>query len=150
MPRSPPTSSARSLRIGTRGSDLALWQAREVQHRLDQPSEIVIVKTEGDRRQDIALQGGSKTGFFTKDIERRLLAEEIDVAVHSLKDLPTQITDGLELAAILPRAPISDLLVVHPDWLDESGLLPLKEGCVVGAVQADLMTPAGHLGDERR
>lgn len=121
------------LRIGTRGSKLALWQAHEVMRRLDEPTSLVIVKTEGDQKQDIALQGGSTTGFFTKDIERRLITGEIDVAVHSLKDLPTELDPALELAAILPRAPISDLLVVHPDWFIDEGLLPIKQDCRVGA-----------------
>jgi hydroxymethylbilane synthase len=74
------------------------------------------------------------TGFFTKDIERRLLAGEVDLAVHSLKDLPTQIDDELEIAAVLPRAPVADLLLVNPAWHDDGEVtLPVKAGCVVGA-----------------
>jgi hydroxymethylbilane synthase len=126
--------SAPHLRIGTRGSELALWQAREVERRLCVPTVIVVIKTAGDQLRDIPLQGQSTTGFFTKDIERRLLAGEVDIAVHSLKDLPTTIDAGLEVAAVLPRAPVSDLLLVHPDWLDEAQpLLPLRPGCIVGA-----------------
>lgn len=122
------------LRIGTRGSALALWQAREVERRLRVPTAIVVIKTAGDQLRDIPLQGQSTTGFFTKDIERRLLGGEVDIAVHSLKDLPTTIAAGLEIAAVLPRAPVSDLLLVHPAWLDDAQpLLPLRAGCVVGA-----------------
>ncbi len=121
------------LRIGTRGSDLALWQATTVQGLLSVPNELVIIKTEGDKRLDISLQGGTTTGFFTKDIERRLIDHEIDVAVHSLKDLPTQCDERLELVAYLTRGPIQDLLLVHPDWHDPDALLPLRAGCRVGA-----------------
>ncbi len=121
------------LRLGTRGSELALWQARETERRIEEPLEIVVVKTEGDRRRDIALQGQSTTGFFTKDIERRLINREIDIAVHSLKDLPTQGDPALTIAAYLPRATVEDLLLVHPEWTDDEGWLPLKAGCVVGA-----------------
>jgi len=123
----------RPLRIGTRGSDLALWQAREVARRLACESEVVVIKTEGDRQQEIALQGTSTTGFFTKAIERRLADGEVDLAVHSLKDLPTQLDSALELGAVLPRAPITDMLLVHPDWADDSRVFPVREGCVVGA-----------------
>jgi len=121
------------MRIGTRGSALALWQAREVQAGLREASEIVIVATSGDRDRRTALQGRSEVGFFTREIEEKLLAGEIDLAVHSLKDLPTGLDPRLELAATLPRAEVSDLLLVHPDWYSEEGLLPLRPGCVVGA-----------------
>lgn len=128
--------AGKPLRIGTRGSELALWQAREVERRLQTPSTIVVIKTEGDKRRDIALQGTSSTGFFTKAIEHRLLKGEVDLAVHSLKDLPTQLEPTLEIGAVLPRAPVNDLLLVHPDWCatgDGEMLLPIKPGCVVGA-----------------
>lgn len=122
------------LRIGTRGSELALWQAREVERLLRAPTAIVVIKTAGDELRDVPLQGRSTTGFFTKDIERRLLSGEVDIAVHSLKDLPTTIDPGLEVAAVLPRAPVSDLLLVHSSWSDEAQPgLPLRAGCVVGA-----------------
>lgn len=123
----------RELRIGTRGSALALWQAHTVQGLLAVPTDLVIIKTEGDLRLDISLQGGTATGFFTKDIERRLIDGEIDIAVHSLKDLPTQCDERLDVIAFLPRGPVQDLLLVHPDWHDEEALLPLRAGCRVGA-----------------
>ena len=121
------------LIIGTRGSRLALWQAEEVQRVLQVDARVEIIRTSGDRLQDISLQGGSTTGFFTREIEERLLAGEIDVAVHSFKDLPTALDPRLVIAACLPRAPVSDLLLVHPDWQGDDGILPLRPGCVVGA-----------------
>ncbi len=129
-----PVTRTEPLIIGTRGSRLALWQAREVQRVLQVDARVEIIRTSGDRLQKISLQGGSTTGFFTKEIEERLLAGEIDVAVHSFKDLPTALDHRLVIAACLSRAPVSDLLLVHPDWLgDDDGLLPLRPSCVVGA-----------------
>jgi len=119
--------------LGTRGSDLALWQAREVKSRFPGACDIERITTSGDRIRDIPLQGGSQVGFFTKEIEEHLLKETIDVAVHSLKDLPTGINSRLAIAAILERAPLNDLLIVHPEFHDPSNLLPVKNGCVVGA-----------------
>jgi hydroxymethylbilane synthase len=122
------------LIIGTRGSQLALWQAQEVKRLLPVEARLEIIRTSGDRIQDISLQGGSTTGFFTREIEERLMAGDIDLAVHSFKDLPTALDPRLAIAACLPRAPVTDLLLIHPDWVGEDdGLLPLKPGCRVGA-----------------
>lgn len=126
-------ADVRDLIIGTRGSRLALWQATTVQDLLPQSTELKIIKTEGDQRQDVALQGGTETGFFTKAIEERLANGEIDIAVHSLKDLPTTIDSRLEVAACLVRAPVEDVLFVQRDWYDDSRVLPLRDGCIVGA-----------------
>jgi hydroxymethylbilane synthase len=102
------------LVIGSRGSQLALWQAHWVQSRLKElrvESEIKIIKTTGDKITDVPLaQVGSK-GLFTKEIEEALLASEIDLAVHSLKDLPTVLPEGLTLAAIPEREIPYDALV---------------------------------------
>ncbi len=125
---------SRRLKLGTRGSELALWQARETARRLPGGADIEIIKTAGDQRQDIPLQGQLEQGFFTKEIERQLMSGAVDAAVHSLKDLPTQLPPGLVLAAILPRAAVSDLLMVHPEWHDPAAPLPLKAGCPVGAM----------------
>jgi hydroxymethylbilane synthase len=119
--------------IGTRGSALALWQARKVASLLDVKTELTIIKTSGDRFQDIPLQGQSQTGFFTKEIENQLLEGVIDIAVHSLKDLPTAPHPDLVLEAYLPRAAANDLLLIHPDWHDPEALIPVKSGCKVGA-----------------
>lgn len=106
------------LTIGSRGSQLALWQAHWVQGRLATlglESRIEIIKTTGDKITDVALsrvgsQTGSK-GLFTKEIEEALLAGHIDLAVHSLKDMPTDLPAGLTLAAIPPREDPRDALV---------------------------------------
>ncbi|MFH1532140.1 MAG: hydroxymethylbilane synthase [Pseudomonadota bacterium] len=121
------------LIIGTRGSRLALWQAEEVQRLLPVDARLEVIRTSGDRIQDVSLQGGSTTGFFTREIEELLLAGDIDLAVHSFKDLPTALDPRLAIAACLARAPVTDLLLVHPDWLGDDGLLPLRSGCRVGA-----------------
>jgi len=121
------------LVIGTRGSGLALWQARQVESLLPVPSRIEIIRTSGDRFLDVPLQGRMEKGFFTKEIEDALLEGRIDLAVHSLKDLPVEMPPGLALGACLTRGPAPDLLLVNPSWSDETRTLPLKEGCLVGA-----------------
>ena len=122
-----------SIRIGSRGSKLALWQSEEVQRRLAVPSSITVIKTSGDRFLNIPLQGQLEKGFFTKEIEEALLAGNIDIAVHSLKDLPTEFPEGLRIGAYLTRAPVADLLLVHPDWHDPDAPLHVKNGTRVGA-----------------
>ena len=109
-------SSGRTVRIGTRASALALWQAREVAARIAaQPAapavELVHIRTSGDQQVDVPLWQVGGRAFFTREIDRALLAAEVDVAVHSLKDLPTQLDEGLVLAALLPRADPRDALV---------------------------------------
>jgi len=109
-------SGARTVRIGTRASALALWQAREVAARIAaQPAapavELVHIRTSGDQQVDVPLWQVGGRAFFTREIDRALLAAEVDVAVHSLKDLPTQLDEGLVLAALLPRADPRDALV---------------------------------------
>jgi len=104
------------VRIGTRASALALWQAREVAARIaaqpDAPAvELVHIRTTGDQQADVPLWQVGGRAFFTREIDRALLAAEVDVAVHSLKDLPTQLDEGLVLAALLPRADPRDALV---------------------------------------
>lgn len=110
MPDHPP------LRLGTRGSQLALWQANYVAARL-QPSalprtiELKIIETDGDIDQSSALSAMGGFGVFTKAIQLALLERKADVAVHSLKDLPTIPVEGLDLAAVPPRGPIGDAFV---------------------------------------
>lgn len=104
------------LRIGTRGSPLALWQANHIADRLrpllaPRTVELVHVQTEGDRDQSASLAHIGGRGVFTKEIERALLDGRVDVAVHSLKDLPTQPVEGLVLAAVPARGPSGDVLV---------------------------------------
>lgn len=109
-------NARRALRIGTRASALALWQARHVESLLRAqpnapPVELVHIKTEGDVQSDVPLWQVGGRAFFTKEIDRALLAGTVDVAVHSLKDLATQIEPGVELAATLPREDSRDALV---------------------------------------
>jgi hydroxymethylbilane synthase len=106
------------LRIGTRGSPLALWQARHVAGLLRplvelRPVELIEIETAGDRVRDAALSQIGGDGVFTKEIQRALLAGAVDVAVHSLKDLPTTFIAGLTLAAVPARGPAGDVFVSH-------------------------------------
>lgn len=102
------------LRIGSRGSQLALWQANHIAHMLTAQGhevEIEIIKTTGDRLQEVTFaQVGSK-GMFTKEIEEALAAGQVDLAVHSLKDLPTELPEPFALAATPPRVDPRDVLV---------------------------------------
>src|ERR1700749_1373271 len=107
-----------TLRIGTRASALALWQANLVADLIRaQPGapavELVHIRTEGDVRTDIPLWAAGGRAFFTREIDRAQLAGEVDIAVHSLKDLSTQMADGLELAAVLEREDPRDALITR-------------------------------------
>jgi hydroxymethylbilane synthase len=104
------------LRVATRGSPLALWQAGHVAERLrplaaPRPVELVEVETTGDRVRDLPLSRIGGDGLFTREIQRAVLDGRADVAVHSLKDLPTAAVPGLVLAAVPPRGPAGDALV---------------------------------------
>src|SRR5437763_3330699 len=105
------------LRIGTRSSPLALWQANYVAELLrgltPRPVELVHIQTEGDRDQAASLAHIGGRGVFTKEIQRALLDGRVDVAVHSLKDLPTGAVPGLTLAAVPSRGPAGDVFVSH-------------------------------------
>ncbi len=95
------------LRIGSRGSQLALWQANHIRARLEEhghQAEIEIIKTTGDKMAEIALAKVGTKGMFTKEIEEALVEARIDLAVHSLKDLPTDTPPGLEIVAVTERA----------------------------------------------
>ena len=110
--------SARTLRIGTRASALALWQANRVADLIRaQPGapavELVHIKTEGDLRTDVPLWAAEGRAFFTREIDRAQLAGEVDIAVHSLKDLSTLMAQGLELAAVLEREDPRDALLTR-------------------------------------
>ncbi len=94
------------LRIGSRGSQLALWQAHHISTLLRERGhevELEIIKTTGDKITDVALAKVGTKGMFTKEIEEALAEERIDLAVHSLKDLPTELSPGFEIAAITTR-----------------------------------------------
>ncbi|HPT27223.1 MAG TPA: hydroxymethylbilane synthase, partial [Bryobacteraceae bacterium] len=118
----------RPLKIGSRGSQLALWQARHVQQLLKDrgvDSEIEIIRTTGDKITDLPLARAGGKGLFTKEIEEALLDGRVDLAVHSLKDLPTELPEGLALAAVPERELPFDALVGRK--LDD-----LDTGAVVG------------------
>jgi len=123
-----------ALRIGTRASALALWQARHVASRISAQSgapaiELVHISTEGDERTDVPLWTVGGKAFFTKEIDRALLACEIDIAVHSLKDLATLLEPGTELGAVLARENPSDALLSNSGAL----LQELPSGARVGS-----------------
>src|SRR5271163_3939862 len=102
------------LRIGSRGSELALWQARHISDLLRAQGhavEIEIIKTTGDKITDVALANVGTKGMFTKEIEEALADKRIDLAVHSLKDLPTILVEAFAIAAIPQRVDPSDAFV---------------------------------------
>lgn len=123
------------IRIGTRGSELALWQANFVKSELEKQGvevELIIIKTQGDQIQHLSLDKLEGKGFFTKEIEHALLQNEVDIAVHSHKDLETEQPLGLTIAAVSARAAASELLLIHPNSIDKSKKWSFKEGAVVG------------------
>lgn len=138
----------RRVRIATRGSELALHQARGVQAALEELGcsvELVRVETQGDR--DLApfasLQG---QGFFTKAVQRALLERRADLAVHSHKDLPSAPAPGLEVAAVPARADARDVLVLRPEAYDErEAPLPVRAGASVGTSAARRRDQLGRL-----
>ncbi|MCU0235399.1 MAG: hydroxymethylbilane synthase [Thermoanaerobaculales bacterium] len=129
--------TGRTLRLGTRGSELALWQARRVAHLLGErvgfECRIEVITTRGDRIQDVAFQKMEGKGFFTKELQEALLEGRVDLVVHSLKDLPTEEPEGLAVAAIPERADPGDLLLARPGLVgDRAAPLALPVGAVVG------------------
>jgi hydroxymethylbilane synthase len=124
--------------IGSRGSQLALWQAHHVAAKLNVESRIEIIKTTGDKIQDVPLSQVGGKGLFTKEIEEALLDRRIDLAVHSLKDMPSELPAGLTLAAIPEREDPRDALLGAP----------LKEGARVGtsSLRRSVQLMAMHRG----
>jgi hydroxymethylbilane synthase len=123
------------LRIGTRGSPLALWQANRVRDGLlsalglePEAVEIVTIRTTGDAIQDRPLSEAGGKGLFVKEIDEALLDGRVDLAVHSAKDLPTELAPGTMLAATLPRADVRDALIGGA----APTLAELPEGAIVG------------------
>ncbi|WGK65740.1 hydroxymethylbilane synthase [Croceiramulus getboli] len=108
----------RSIRIGTRESQLALWQARTVQQSLEEKGyscELVPISSTGDQVLDQPLYTLGITGIFTKTLDVAMLNGQVDIAVHSMKDVPTTLPQGIVQAAVPPRATAEDILVLHPD-----------------------------------
>jgi hydroxymethylbilane synthase len=129
-------SPSRPIRIGSRKSQLALVQTHWVQEQLqkhfaDRTFEVHTMSTQGDKILDVALAKIGDKGLFTKELEVGMLNGDIDFAVHSLKDLPTRLPDGLILGCVTEREDPADALVVHANHQDKQ-LDTLPEGAVVG------------------
>lgn len=138
----------RPLRIGTRGSPLALAQARETRGRLmaahglpEEAFAIEVIRTSGDRIQDRPLSEVGGKGLFTREIETALAEGAIDIAVHSMKDMPTLQPDGLGIVACLPRADVRDAFIT----LGGHGLEALPRGAVVGTSSLRRRAQLRHL-----
>lgn len=129
----------RDVRIGTRGSLLALWQANYLKTALANigiGASIHVIKTKGDQIQHLSFDKIEGKGFFTKEIEDALLEQQVDLAVHSMKDLPTTSPDGLVITAVSYREDPSDWLVIRKEVAEQGKLLNLPEGAVVGTSSA--------------
>lgn len=127
------------IRIGSRGSDLALWQANFVKDQLEKLGHeitIQIIVTKGDKIQNLSFDKIEGKGFFTKEIEEALLNSEIDLAVHSHKDLETTNPEGLIIGAVSYRENPSDLLLIHESAYDASQPFQLKKGARIGTSAA--------------
>lgn len=121
--------------IGTRGSELALWQARYTQSILSAigiESELKIIQTKGDQIQNLSFDKIEGKGFFTKEIEHALIANEIDIAVHSHKDLETQDHPELIIAAVSEREDPRDVLLIRKEKVDNTTPLHLQKNAIVG------------------
>ncbi len=126
-------SLKRKIVIGSRGSELALWQSNFIKKELEKKNksitvEVKIIKTTGDKILDVALSKIGDKSLFTKELENALLKNEIDIAVHSLKDLQTQLPNGLKLATVTKRHPVEDVLISKKKG---TTLQSLKENAVV-------------------
>jgi hydroxymethylbilane synthase len=127
------------IRIGTRGSDLALWQAHFVKAKLENLGcEVLlqIIVTQGDRIQDLSFDKLEGKGFFTKEIEAALLNNDIDLAVHSHKDLETSQPEGLCIGAVSYREDPSELLLMRKTAQDPAQKWGLKQGSIIGTSSA--------------
>jgi len=135
------------LRIGTRGSQLALWQANTVAARLTAagapPARIVIIRTSGDLLQDRPLSDVGGKRLFVKEIEDALLRNEVDLAVHSSKDMPAVLPDGLSIAGVLPREDPRDAVILPSN-------VRLKADATSALVAALGLTPSIGTGSVRR
>lgn len=128
-----------TIKIGTRGSDLALWQANFVKGELEKQGctvEINIIKTQGDQIQHLSFDKLEGKGFFTKEIEEALLNKSVDLAVHSHKDLETNQPAGLEIVAVSERESPADILLIKKDAVDTTQPLAVKKGAIIGTSSA--------------
>lgn len=127
------------IRIGSRGSDLALWQANHVKRQLEALGcsvTIKIIKTQGDAIQHLSFDKLEGKGFFTKEIETALLDNEIDLAVHSHKDIETNQPEELIIACVSEREDPADILVLAKQAVDPTKLWELKDAAIIGTSSA--------------
>ncbi len=132
-------TTTKTLKIGTRGSRLALWQANYTLQQLKKngiDAELEIIKTKGDDIQHLSFDKIEGKGFFTKEIEEALLRGDIDMAVHSMKDLPTTSPEGLTIAAVSYREDPSDWLLILPSKVIDNQVFKLDKNAVVGTSSA--------------
>ncbi len=125
--------------IGSRGSELALWQAHFVQRELKKiglETDLKIIKTQGDAVQNLSFDKLEGKGFFTKEIEDALLNKDVDLAVHSHKDLPTTNVPGLSVAAVSYREDPSELLLIRKEKVNDKMKFSLQQNAVVGTSSA--------------
>ncbi len=127
------TRLKQKIKIGSRGSELALWQANFVKKELEKRNrnlsvEIRIIKTKGDKIIDVALSGIGDKSLFTKELEIQLLDKKIDLAVHSLKDLQTRLPEELKLSAVTKRHPVEDVLIARKKGIT---IHSLKENAII-------------------
>lgn len=135
------------LIIGSRGSDLALWQSNFIKREIEKKHkniqvEITLIKTKGDKILDVALSKIGDKGLFTKELEVHLLHKRIDIAVHSLKDLQTEIPDGLKLAAVTKRHGVEDVLIARKK---NTTIFDLPEGGTVATGSLRRRSQLKHL-----
>ncbi|MGH9679450.1 MAG: hydroxymethylbilane synthase [Candidatus Acidiferrales bacterium] len=139
----------KALRIGTRGSALALWQAKSVADALRETgveTELVIIKTSGDKFQQTSFSQLGGKGVFIKELEDALLDLRVDLAVHSMKDLPTEMPEGLTIGAVCRRADVRDALLSSPGATLES----LPKGARVGTSSLRRQAQLLHLRNDLR
>jgi hydroxymethylbilane synthase len=130
---------AKKIIIGSRGSELALWQANFIKKELEKTgakTELKIIKTRGDKNPEERFSEMQGQGFFTKEIEDALLNKEIDMAVHSYKDLPTTPVKGLSVAAVSYREDPTELILINKDCVDSRMKLSLKKNGLMGTSSA--------------
>lgn len=137
--------------IGSRGSDLALWQANFVEEKLTglgHEVDIKIISTKGDRIQDLSFDKIEGKGFFTKEIEEALLDKQIDLAVHSHKDLETTNPEGLTIGAVSYRENPTDLLMIRKEKVVSDNVLSLASDAIIGTSSARRRTQLLRYSDE--
>ena len=137
----------RVMRIGTRDSALALWQANTLQERLLElgiTAELVPIKSQGDLNLDQPLYAMGITGIFTKSLDIALLNKDIDIAIHSMKDVPTQLPKGIVQAAVLERGPVGDIMV----WKNNMAKAKETKTIATGSLRRKAQWMAGNPQDK--